>query len=200
MTPTKADYAVCFLDTETTGKNTLKDEIWHLAYTFDTFIGDEYAGSSGIKSIYVEHDQSPNLWTKAMSSYHETFYSGHTFNGDQKKSKNIVTQHQMINLISIDVMQTAKNVTLVCANPSFDDSFLVRAYAKRFEYIGEMPYHYRKFDIESYYAGAMQTIRLIGLSDICVELNTVNRPDHTADSDIIAMREAFYKINGRKLE
>ncbi len=80
-----------------------------------------------------------------------------------------------------------KGATLVCSNPSFDEAFLRERWR-------ETPWHHRKIDIATYAMPALGLDRPAGLAQIAERLG-VRAPDHTAEVDVLVLRDCYRKLS-----
>jgi len=80
-----------------------------------------------------------------------------------------------------------RGATLVCSNPSFDEAFLRERWR-------ETPWHHRKIDIATYAMPALGLDRPAGLAQIAERLG-VRAPDHTAEVDVLVLRDCYRKLS-----
>jgi hypothetical protein len=92
-----------------------------------------------------------------------------------------------------EFLEVTDGQTMVAANPAHDKHFLQQAGLWRF--------HYRMLDIESYaYAKLGEFDDVPGMNSIYDTLVArginLTEPDHTSRNDVLAMREAFWYMEG----
>lgn len=155
--------SLIYLDTETTGLDPDRHEIWELAYAVDD-------GPIASGTIYhsLRHADPTAL---RLNGYHD-------------RVTNLATPRAMQTL-----EESAKGVldgnTLVAANPAFDASFLRARW-------GVAPWRYRMLDVEAYAMGALGFDIPKGLRDITGALRTrgffIPEPDHSAAADVETLR------------
>ena len=155
-----------FLDTETTGLDPKRHEIWEIAYAVD---------NGPIRSAIVPHKfTNPDPKALAMNGYLDRAVDA---NPDQ--------------FFESDLLDEITGATIVGANPAFDTAFLrarwneapwhhrlwdVEAYAA-----GVLA-----LDSLKGMAGIAQTLRDLGAD--------VPQPDHSAAADVAALRASFYAL------
>jgi hypothetical protein len=167
----------CYLDLEATGLDHERHGIWELAYAIDD--GD-IQSSILSHSLVNANDKAlevGNYWhrmfNEPFSSHEATIWEGAT--------KEVLFGHE-------------DTLYIVGANPGFDIRFLMKRW-------GDLPFHYRPIDIESYAMGPLgplvsdEPVVPQGLHAICETLRTLGwdipAPDHTAAGDVAATRSAF---------
>ena len=155
--------SLIYLDTETTGLDPDRHEIWELAYAVD-----DGPIQSGIMFHSLRHADPKAL---AMNGYWE-------------RSKG-VSPDEWADL-EISVRFAMEGATLVGANPAFDAAFLRARW-------GVTPWRYRTLDIESYAMPLFGWNEPRGLKDIAAHLRDVNgedipKPDHSAAGDVATLR------------
>lgn len=165
-----------YLDTETTGLDVSRHDVWEMAYAMD----DGPISSSIITHTLVKADAKAlevgNYWHRMMepfSAYESAVWE------DIAKS---------------EMFDHKSTLYLVGANPGFDARFLEARW-------GLTPWHYRMIDIESFAMGAIGHLVVdginvpVGLHIICETLRTLGwdipAPDHSASGDVAALRAAF---------
>lgn len=155
-----------FLDTETTGLDPDRHDVWELAFAVD---------DDPVQAFILPHSLArADATALKLNGYHERYPLGAVADGPQ---------------IDVLLREEFRGKTLVGANPAFDAAFLRARW-------GEAPWHYRMVDIESYAMAKFKWSRPRGLKDIYVELAgrgySITQPDHTAAADVAALREAFF--------
>lgn len=155
-----------FVDTETTGLNPAKHQIWEAAYAVE----DEV-----VETGFLAHDTS----TADPAALH--------FN---KYLERMSPQLDLRVAVKFEGQFKAalQGATIVAANPAFDTSFLFARW-------GEAPWHYRLLDVEAYAMPILGYETPQGLHRICKDLRgqgfEVYEPDHSARADVLALRDAF---------
>lgn len=129
-----------YLDTETTGLNPLRHQVWEMAWALD---------DGPVNSAVVPHTLD-NADPRALeiNRYHERWDRANLRDIEQPLRAAIQGQ------------------TLVAANPAFDAAFL----QSRWGCWGNAPWKYRMLDIEAYAAGVLGWDKPYGLATIAEEL------------------------------
>lgn len=157
-----------FLDTETTGLDPDRHEIWELAYAIDD--GDIHSGIVYHSTRYADPK------ALSMNGYHDRLYP-HTFTDMQA--------------LEIGARFALDGATIVAANPAFDAAFLRARW-------GVTPWHHRLWDIEAYAAGVLGLDKVEGLAGVATTLrdlgHDIPEPDHTAAGDVATLRASFYAL------
>jgi DNA polymerase III alpha subunit (gram-positive type) len=159
-----------FLDTETTGLDASKHEVWELAYAVD----DE-----PIVSLILPHSlRKADPKALGMNGYYERVLHGTPINSESDRN-------------DIVLRNLFQGCTLVCSNPTFDRMFLWMRW-------GEEPWHHRSIAIETMALTVFDWQRPRGLADIVKELQTrkydIPEPNHSAYQDVQALRAAYYAL------
>lgn len=161
--------SLVYLDTETTGLDPMKHDVWEIAYAVD---GGE------IQSAFLPMDRFHNADVNAL-----------IIGGFDKRFQAPVDQwatHDFDNALR----QALSGNTLVGANPAFDAAFLQYAWWQTHE--NPKPWKYRLFDIEAYAMGALGYDVPQGIKRISDDLRDkgydIPAPDHTAAGDVAALR------------
>lgn len=158
-----------FLDTETTGLDPDRHEIWELAYAIDA--GPIHSGT------IVHSLRHADPVALRLNGYYDRVHA-------------LAEQTQMHDL-ELGAKIALDGATLVAANPAFDAAFLRARW-------GATPWHYRMLDIEAFAAGILGWDAPKGLRDISEALNrlgfTVPSPDHSAGADVDTLRECYYAL------
>lgn len=155
-----------FLDTETTGLDPDRHSVWELAWAVND--GD-------VHSAFVAHDlESADFMALKVGGYFERLPRPLDLaNG---------AAHEAMLKGNLD------GATLVGANPAFDAAFLRVRW-------GCAPWHYRLLDVESFAMPILGYDRPQGLATIAEDLASLGKyvfePDHTAASDVHALRDVF---------
>lgn len=152
-----------YLDTETTGLDPDRHEVWELAYAVD-----DGPIHSGVMFHSLRHADPKAL---AMNGYWER----------TKDAKPEVWAD-----LENGARFALEGATLVGANPAFDAAFLRARW-------GVTPWRYRLFDIEAYAMGALGWDEPKGLAAIAERLAIgegldIPAPDHTAAGDVATLR------------
>lgn len=153
-----------YLDTETTGLDPNRHQVWEIAYAVD----DE-----PIQSSFVAHDPvTADPQALRMNGYLERAgYALDLFGSLIFETK---------------LREALDGATLVAANPAFDAAFLRARW-------GVTPWRYRMLDVEAYAMGALGWDEPRGLRDIAAELG-IDAPDHTAAKDVAVLRECHRSL------
>lgn len=153
-----------FLDTETTGLDVEKHEVWEIAYAID---------DGPILTSFVKHDiRGADPKALEINGYVDRF---HLENGWEETA-----------IWENDLIDAAKGHYLVGSNPAFDQRFLVKRW-------GERPWEYRMIDIATYAMPYFGLVVPEGLAFITNALD-IESGDHTAAKDVEVLRNAFYKL------
>lgn len=157
-----------FVDTETTGLDPTRHQVWELAYAVD---------SGPVQSGVVYHSlANADPTALRLNGYHSRSYP-------QKFS-----DMQALEEGCRDALQGA---TLVAANPAFDAAFLRARW-------GVAPWHHRLWDIEAYAAGVLNLDSLKGLAGVAAVLrdmgHKIPEPDHSAGADVTTLQSIFYTL------
>jgi oligoribonuclease (3'-5' exoribonuclease) len=165
---TVTDNLLVFLDTETTGLDPDKHDVWELTYAIE----DE----APVTRILVHSIKAADPKALELNGYLRVFPGGARSDGP---------------MVDLEVREVLDGSTIVCANPTFDRMFLRARW-------GLEPWHYRSIDIESMALVVFGWDRPRGLKSIAEELikrkHDVPMPDHTSRGDVIAMRAAFHAL------
>lgn len=157
-----------YLDTETTGLDPNKHEVWEIAYAAD---------DGPIERSFVRHSlKAATPKALEIGRYTERF---------------IVSESLRSGPFEADLREELDGATLVGANPAFDAAFLRARW-------GETPWKYRLLDIEAYAMGALGYSEPKGLAAIADDLvalgHTIPLPDHTAAGDVECVRAAHLAL------
>ena len=152
-----------YLDTETTGLDPDRHEIWELAYAVD-----DGPIHSGVMFHSLRHADPKAL---AMNGY-----------WDRTRDATPKAWQQLEN----GARTALEGATLVGANPAFDAAFLRARW-------GVAPWRYRLLDVEAYAMGALGYDQPKGLKDIAATLAIgegfdIPSPDHSAAGDVATLR------------
>lgn len=154
-----------FLDTETTGLEPEKHEVWEIAWAVNDGPVEE--------RVLVHSLKTADPTALALNGYLRKGPDGVRSLGP---------------IIDIEIRQIFAGNTIVCANPTFDRMFLRARW-------GYEPWHYRSIDVESMAMVVFGWERPRGLADIIRELTArgyaVTQPDHSATRDVEAVRDAY---------
>lgn len=154
-----------FLDTETTGLDPQRHEIWELAYAVD---------DSDIRGGVVYHAlRNADPTALRLNGYHDRVYP-------QKFAD--------MQALEEGLRKALDGATVVAANPAFDTAFLRARW-------GVTPWHHRLWDIEAFAAGVLGLDALKGMAGIAQTLrdlgHDIPQPDHSAAADVAALRASF---------
>lgn len=157
-----------FLDTETTGLDPNRHQVWEIAYAVD---------DGEVKSSIVSHE----LTNADPAALHLNGYYGRGYSGDPYSYSG---QH----IWEGEFKAALQGATLVGANPAFDAAFLQARW-------GSAPWHYRLLDVESYAMPILGYETPQGLKRITDDLRemgyTIHKPDHSARADVLGLRDAY---------
>ena len=172
--PTKEHpVSLIFLDTETTGLDPDRHEVWEIAYAID---------DGPIESGVVLH------------SLRYADPTALVMNGYWRRAPSVDADQSAGDLAGFEggLRSALKGATIVGANPAFDAAFLRARW-------GETPWHYRLWDIEAYAAGVHGLNSLSSLSTIASVLRDLGHdiptPDHSAAGDVATLRASFYALH-----
>lgn len=162
-----------FLDVETTGLEPGVHSVWEIAYAID---------NEPIKSSFVSH----HLETADPKALELNGYRDRIDAEPVGPFQYVGIEHG--EAFEDELYDKALNLTLVAANPAFDQSFLSARW-------GQVPWHYRLFDIESYACGVLSLEKPMGLKGVTDELRkrgfVIPEPNHSAAGDVATLRSAF---------
>lgn len=164
-----------FLDTETTGLDPDRHEVWEIAYA---------VGAGPILSSVVDHEP-PTLQPDVIRALRINGYlSRYTPTDDEA-----ILRQQF--RFEAELKEALDGATVVASNPSFDTAMLRKRW-------GGEPWHHRKLDIVSFALPivGLKDGRLKGLYDIAAALG-VEAPDHTAAGDVHTLRECYRELSWR---
>lgn len=154
-----------FLDTETTGLEYDKHEIWEIAWAVNDGPIEE--------RILVHSLKTADPKALDLNGYHVRFPEG-------ARSKGPMTDLEVRNILAGN--------TIVAANPTFDRIFMYLRW-------GHEPYHYRSIDVETMALTVFDWSRPRGLKDVAEELTQrrydIPLPDHTAGKDVEVLRACY---------
>lgn len=156
-----------FLDTETTGLDPLRHEVWEIAFAVND--GD-------IRSGIVPHlGGSADPQALAMNGYFD-------------RARSALGPRLWLHDVEIELRAALAGATVVGSNPAFDTAFLRQRW-------GVAPWHYRLWDVSAYAAGVLGHEQPLGLHAITQELRELGYeipdPDHSAAGDVATLRAAF---------
>ena len=152
--------ALVYLDTETTGLDPFRHEVWEIAWAVE---------DGPVNVMQVRHSLA-NAEPAALK------INGYLDRWDKPAG----------DLAEADLRKVLTGATLVCSNPSFDESFLRQRW-------GSSPWHHRKIDIATYAMPALGADRPVGLAEIAKRLG-LREPDHTAKTDVLVLRAAYKRL------
>lgn len=159
-----------FCDTETTGIDPDRHEIWEIAYAVD---------DGPILSSIVDH-RPPTLDYFTLQAVRINGYVDRC----QPISRNDSDAFER------DLIEALSGNTIVGANPAFDARMLAARWARQKRDTDPDPWHYRLLDIEAYAAGFLGWSEMRGLAGVAEALG-VAAPDHTAAGDVHCVRECW---------
>lgn len=159
-----------FVDTETTGLNCGEDRLVELTYA--RIDGEP-------KTLYFGVTEVPEFIDNLIK------FSARGIAGRESSPEEFE-----------DYYDTAKDNTMVAANPAFDKGFL--------DGHDIFDFHYRMLDIETYAMAVLQLNYVPSMKEITDMLRDrgfkITEPDHTSRNDVLAMRDAFkalVELNGQ---
>ncbi|PXY20851.1 3'-5' exonuclease [Prauserella muralis] len=167
---------VVFLDTETTGLDPLRHEVWEVAYAVN---------DGPIVTAYLPHSlrtadpaalEMNGYWDRAPVGMSPCFGA----------------------LADVELRRALTGVTVVGSNPAFDTAFLRARW-------GVAPWHYRLLDVATYAMPVLGYDRPASLKTVtdAVRANgfEVPEPDHSAAGDVETLRavySALAELAGRR--
>jgi len=162
-----------FLDTETTGLDPEKHEVWEIAWAIN---------DSPIQvEILVHSLKTANSLSLDVNGYLSRYPNGARSDGP---------------MVDLRVRQVLGGNTLVGANPAFDAAFLQKRW-------GAAPWHYRMIDVESMALAVLGYDRPKGLAGIAEDLTELDYdialPDHTAAKDVEVLRQVYHALRQERL-
>ena len=159
-----------FLDTETTGLDPDRHEVWEIAYAVED--------GPIQQSIVVHQTATADPVALRMNHYWEI---------DQESLPMTRDATEFEEGARFDL----SGATIVASNPSFDTAFLRARW-------GCEPWHHRKIDIASFAMPivGLKDGKPKGLYDIAAALD-IQAPDHTAAGDVHTLRECYRELWSR---
>lgn len=155
-----------FLDTETTGLNPARHQVWEAAYA----VGEDGPVVRG----FLQHDAS----TGDPAALHMNHYFDRVNGADLMEALKFEGE----------LKSALRGATIVGANPAFDMAFLRARW-------GDEPWHYRPLDVESYAMPILGYDSPQGLATISDDLRALGHEiymaDHTARADVICLRDCY---------
>lgn len=154
-----------YLDTETTGLDPSRHEVWEIAYAVD---------DGPVLSSIVRHSLT-NAHPLALdvNGYHERYWLDATTPPERDR-------------FEADLFRALKGATLVGANPAFDAAFLSARW-------GEAPWRYRLLDVEAFALPFFGSPEIMSLKDTAAALREsgfeIPEPDHSAAADVRTLRQ-----------
>lgn len=157
--------ALVFLDTETTGLDPERHEVWEIAWA----ISDGPVLSSILPHSLATADPE----ALALNRYWERFPGG------------VVAEDPGLDPF---LRKQFTGATIVGSNPAFDTAFLRARW-------GVAPWHHRLIAVESMAFGIFGYDRPKGLAAVAADLreraHEIPEPDHTAAGDVSALRAVY---------
>lgn len=155
--------SIVYIDTETTGLDHTKHEVWEIAYAID---------------------DGPIAWCR-VSHHGLTADDDALTIGNYSERRGFDVDRGLASEFEQDLIDILDGRTFCAANPTFDISFLRARW-------GIAPWKYRLFDIEAYAMGALGYEIPQGLMTIAADLTDkgcdIPTPDHTAAGDVATLR------------
>lgn len=163
-----------FLDTETTGLEYDKHEIWEIAWAVN---------DGPVEQRILPHSlKTASMAALDMNGYYNAVPQGVDIGSYSPR-------------IDLEIRRVLKGNTLVCANPTFDRFMMWMRWR-------EEPYHYRSIDVEAMALAVLGYDRPRGLKTIFDDLQmlgyTVDPPDHTAYNDVVALRQCYHALRAQQ--
>lgn len=162
---------IIFVDTETTGLDPERHEVWEIAYAIN---------DGPVESFQVPHSlRNADPLALGINRYYHRV-SADYFGDDLPPSREEILQ------------QALAGNYLCAANPSFDTAFLKARW-------GVEPWHHRKIDIQSFAMPAMgQWGKPPSMNDIVAFCRStgaqITQNDHTAGNDVKALQQCYYAL------
>jgi oligoribonuclease (3'-5' exoribonuclease) len=161
-----------FLDTETTGLEYDKHEIWEMAVAVN---------DGPVTTHIVVHSlKTADPVALDMNGYFRRHPTGARSEGP---------------MVDLELREVLKGHTIVCANPTFDRIMMWMRWR-------EEPYHYRSIDVESMALAVLGYDRPRGLKTIFEDLRemgySITAPDHTAYNDVVSLRECYNALRSEQ--
>jgi DNA polymerase III epsilon subunit-like protein len=161
--------SLVFIDTETTGLDPNRHEVWELAYA---------VGHGDVRSGTVYHSlRNADPTALRLNGYH-----------DRVTERAAPADMQALEEAAKEALT---GNTLVAANPAFDAAFLRARW-------GEALWRYRLLDVETFAAGVLGWAEPRGLRDITSQLVgagfKITKPDHSAGADVETLRSCYYAL------
>lgn len=157
-----------FLDTETTGLDPARHDVWEVAWAVD---------DGPIESAFLAHDVA-GADPEALR-----------LNGYMARRPRLDVVASLT--AEHGLRQALTGATLVAANPAFDAAFLRARW-------GVAPWRYRLLDVEAYAMGALGYDTPQGLARIARDLrkldHAIPEPDHTAAADVATLRACYLAL------
>jgi DNA polymerase-3 subunit epsilon len=153
---------IVYLDTETTGLDVAKHQIWEIAYA----VNDGPIWQSFVPHT-LEHADPKAL---VISGYRERH--------------RLVEKGEVWAQFASQLVEALVDSTLAGSNPRYDAAMLAKL-------LGAELWHYRLLDVPTYAMGAMRPMPDLppGLWAATQAFSTAVVPDHTAEGDVAATRE-----------
>ena len=155
-----------YLDAETTGLDPFVHEVWEIAWAVN---------DGPVETLQVRHSLAgADVTALRINGYVDRW------------------TEPAAGALEARLQKILKGATLVCSNPSFDESFLRERWR-------ETPWHHRKIDIATYAMPALGLDRPVGIAQIAERLG-VRAPDHTAAGDVLTLRACYVELAARYAE
>lgn len=189
------------LDTETTGLDDQRDEIWQISYCIDDYYRHERAYID--RTFFVEHTAMPSDFTLKSAEYQRVFVQKRLQMDDLIMPPRDIARLMMQDIGFFTQDEQPASVHLVGANPSFDDSFLSQ-WVRRFDIDKSRWYDYHKICVENLalmFMGLSTLGKPPRLKDISELLGfgALERTPHDAKQDRDLARNFFWEMYRRDL-
>lgn len=186
-----------FIDTETTGLDKTRYEMWELAILLkdrDEETGKWVGGDTEIHLMFgPEFLDEADSKALEISGYHARSEAVGLVPG---MVYNVLTdaEHPAFSKdIAQDIAEQLRGVSLVGANPAFDAKFIT-AYLRDFDI--EPTWHHRMIDVESMALQEFGLVKQIGLQAIAKRLEIDPGEAHTAMGDVETTLAVFETLAG----
>lgn len=174
-----------FCDTETTGFDPTRDEVWDAAWVFDS------EGAIVERQFYVEHRTMPSAWTLANTDYAKVWCPP-LLQKHEPHTRKVSTIRSVVTRLALDATLLAgpnheHDVFFVGAVPTFDFSFLRR-------HLNDWPFSHRLICVETLVMGCLGLQEPLPLARLRFALGLPGKHEaaHSALGDARETREIFH--------
>lgn len=168
-----------YLDTETTGLNPMIHDAWEVAWAVD---------DGPVLTTLLGHGLATADPTALAINQYYARTADKLVRIDRFDRKDY--RYYPKETRESELHEALHGATIVGANPAFDAAFL----QQRWGCWGNAPWKYRMLDIESYAAAVFDLEVPIGLGNIAARLGIDQAAAHTADDDVLVLRECHLKL------